>query len=84
MKKNEDRDLDTLFQLLIENNQCSLPLEKIKSDINYIFNYFEKDLPQCNNYYIEEIKNNIRKKHVNDIIISMMIINYKYFITFIK
>ena len=79
MKKNEDRDLDTLFQLLIENNQCSLPLEKIKSDINYIFNYFEKDLLQCKNYYIEEIKNNIRKKHVNDIIISMMIINYQYF-----
>lgn len=75
-----ERDLDTLFHLLKENNQYISQIEQLKSDINYIFGYFQKDLPKFNSSnYIEEIKTNIRNKNDNDIIISMMGINYNYF-----
>lgn len=80
MNQFGERDLDTLFQLLNENNQYLPQIEQLKIDINYIFYYIEKDLPKCNNNnYIEEIKINIRNKSDNDIIVAMMVINYKYF-----
>ena len=80
MEQNTERDLGTLLNLLVENNKNSQPIEQIKRDIKYIFNNFEKDLPQLKNkYFIEEIKNNIRNRSINDIIIFMMMINYKYF-----
>jgi len=81
MNQYLERDLNTLLHLLNENNQYIPEIEQLKIDINYIFYNFEKDLHKYNNNnnFIEEIKSNIRNKNVNNIIIAMMIINYKYF-----
>ena len=81
MNQYLERDLNTLLHILNENNQYIPEIEQLKIDINYIFCNFEKDLHKYNNNnnFIEEIKSNVRNKNVNNIIIAMMIINYKYF-----
>ena len=76
---NDERDLDTLLNLLNINNK-DMPIQRIKYDINYIFKQFQLNLDKYdNNSYLEQMKNNIKNKCNNDIIIEMMLVNYKCF-----
>ena len=57
-----------------------MPIQRIKYDINYIFKQFQLNFDKYdNNSYLEQMKNNIKNKCNNDIIIEMMLVNYKCF-----
>ena len=78
--QNDERDLETLLNLLRHQNSnfnC-FTLEKIKTETEYIFSKFQKDLNKYNTnfeYPVKSIKYDIKNKEIKDIIVLMMIIN---------
>ena len=78
--QNDERDLETLLNLLRHQNSnfnC-FTLEKIKTETEYIFSKFQKDLNKYNTnfeYSVQSIKHDIKNKEIKDIIVLMMIIN---------
>ena len=74
---NDERDLDTLLNLINQNNTNLISIQNIKKDVEYIFNNFSINI---NKYkidpnFINNIKTNIRNKNIYEKIIYMMIIN---------
>jgi len=74
---NDERDLDTLLNLINQNNTNLISIQNIKKDVEYIFNNFSINI---NKYkidpnFINNIKTNIRNKNIIEKIIYMMIIN---------
>jgi len=78
--QNDERDLETLLNLLRHQNSNFnfFTLEKIKTETEYIFSKFQKDLNKYNTnfeYSVQSIKYDIKNKEIKDIIVLMMIIN---------
>ena len=74
---NDERDLDTLLNLINQNNRNVMPIQKIKKDVEYIFNNFSTNINKykIDQNFINNIKINIRDKNIFEKIIYMMIIN---------
>ena len=74
---NDERDLDTLLNLINQNNTNVMPIQKIKKDVEYIFNNFSTNINKykIDHNFINNIKTNIRDKNIFEKIIYMMIIN---------
>ena len=74
---NEERDIETLFTLISQNNPYLTSLQNIKKDVEYIFYNFYNKMSTYNidPNFTDYIKKNIRSKGINDKIIFMMMVN---------
>ena len=74
---NDERDLDTLLNLINQNNTNLMSTQIIKQRVEYIFNNFSTNINKykIDHNFINNIKTNIRDKNIFEKIIYMMIIN---------
>ena len=74
---NDEKDLQYYLNLLKKHNTNLPSIEKIINDTKYIFYEFQKEMNKYNNdyKYFFSIKKGINNKNVNNIIVSMMLIN---------